>query len=108
MTSSTIGVEVGAKGSGVGLGEGAVVESGIDGVAGVNATADGVGGKAGVGRRVENSVSQTQVAIHDAPMASRRDDAVNPVGLWLRHGAGFPQVVQNVSCMACQQPCAGP
>ena len=83
--------------SGLGVGDGAVVVGVVVGrEARVDPAADGVGGKAGLGISVENRVSQTQVASHDAPMASRRDDAVNPFLGWLRHGHGSPVWVLNV------------
>ena len=111
-TSITIGVEVGANGSGVGDGtavirDGLVVTISVCGEAAVpNAATGVVGSKAGAGIQIKAMVKEAKKAVTSSPPMSRR--RVHPVCFWLRHGAGFPQVVQNVSCMACQQPCAGP
>jgi len=76
------GVEVGANGSGVGLGEGAIVEGGLgERMTGIDAPADAVGGKAGV-RVVENTPTMNaNVAMNNTPAAGRRNDVVHPVGL---------------------------
>ncbi len=80
----------------MGVGEWTIVALAVGGKSRIDAAADGVGGKAGIGISMENPVSQTQVAMNDAPIASRRDDAVHPVEFRGGHLHCSPVSVLNV------------
>lgn len=101
ITHSTIGVEVGAKGSGVGengtavIRDGLVVTISVCGEAAVpNAATGVVGSKAGAGIQIKAMVKEAKKAVTSSPPMSR--GRVHPAVFWLTHGDGFPQTVQNV------------